>query len=156
MIGCHGPITIESIMKPWTHLISSQCVVTIGDRQMRALVFVYIIEEFAPAHVWVVLVNTWTRSRAEAVMGDLLVAYIWWLPLVSPYNTSMFVAGSVSGDQHYISLQCSFYMKGKLFYFSCGKSCVISYSPWRPPFRNQTSQQNMAASSQSANPGRRP
>ena len=47
---------------------------------MRALAFVYIVKEVAGAYAQnapseKVFVNTWVRSRAEAVEQDLLVAY---------------------------------------------------------------------------------
>ena len=48
---------------------------------MRSLIFLYIIEEVAHTHVcaehtsWAVLVDTWARSRVQAVERDMLVAY---------------------------------------------------------------------------------
>ena len=77
-IGSHRPITIGPIVKPSAHLILPQCA-SLEDRRMRALVYLYIIEEVAHAHVQnaprVLRVSTWARSRAEAVERDLLVAY---------------------------------------------------------------------------------
>ena len=48
-IGYHRPITIGPIVKPGTHLISPICDVTRRQANVRALVFVYIIE-VAHAH----------------------------------------------------------------------------------------------------------
>ena len=47
-IGSHRQINIGPIIKPWTHLMSP-CAVTRRPRPMRALVFVYIMEE-VPEH----------------------------------------------------------------------------------------------------------
>ena len=63
---------------------------------MRALVFVYIIEQVAQAHAQntPLLVNTCARSRAEAIERDLLVAYplIIFMPI---HATLQFLKGSI-------------------------------------------------------------
>ena len=46
-IGHHRTITIGPIVKSWSHRIMK----SLGDKPMRALVFVCIIEEVAHAHV---------------------------------------------------------------------------------------------------------
>ena len=49
-IGRHRPNTIGPIVKPRTHLISPQCDMSLEDRRMRAVVFMYIIEKVSHAH----------------------------------------------------------------------------------------------------------
>ena len=79
-IGCHWPIGIGPIVKPWGQLILPQCDITMRQTDEGSHICSNHYRRVgtctcAECTSWVVLANTCTRCRAEAVVQDLLVAY---------------------------------------------------------------------------------
>ena len=64
-IGCHRPITIRPIVKPWTHLISPQCDITKRQTIESSCICLHYRGgcscTCADSTTWVVLINTWAR-----------------------------------------------------------------------------------------------